>query len=137
MGPILVALANDVLDLVMAGIGKRAVDGCECHVWAPLRSLSLCVTSGMSHRDSFSEFVFLCNIPFGGLFVACCKMPGRRLTSQCALVSSAYKMSYIDTNAEFESPCDSPMLTWGLVCGIRVAMRHSRCRIGGRLRGLS
>lgn len=78
----------------------------ECRIWAPMRSLSLCVTSGVSHRDSFSEFVFLCNIRFVEPLVARCKTPGRRLASQCVSALYAGEMSHIDTNAEFESPCD-------------------------------
>ena len=78
----------------------------------------------------FSEFVSLCDIPFGELSVACCKMPGRRHASQYVSASSACKMPRIDANAEFESLCDNPMLTWELVCGIRVAMRQ---RLGPQL----
>ena len=54
----------------------------------------------------FSEFVSLCDIPFGGLSVACCKMPGRRLASRHISASSAYKTPHIGVNAEFELLCD-------------------------------
>ena len=77
-----------------------------------------------------SEFASLCDIPFGGSVVTRCKTPGRRLASQYVSASSSYKMPHIDANAEFESLCDNPMLTWELVCGIRVAMRQ---RLGSQL----
>lgn len=102
----------------------------ECRIWAPMRSLSLCVTSGRSHMSIISEFASLCDIPFGGSVVTRCKTPGRRLASQYVSASSSYKMPHIDANAEFESLCDNPMLTWELVCGIRVAMRQ---RLGSQL----
>ena len=68
--------------------------------------------------NSFSGFVSLCDIPFGGLLAVRYKMPGSYFTSWYVSASSACKMSHVDANAEFELLCDNPTLPLGLVCGI-------------------